>query len=93
LEGRIVIEIYTVEYLTDGRRDWINVYAYPSGGIGITASAPGIVEALGGQRCLIDGVSPDVADDAAQRLANAFAVLTDGEMSHSGVPTDYEDVD
>ncbi len=88
-----MIDIYMIKYERDGQSDTIGVYAYPSGGIGLTFTDPALVDAMGGTRALADGMTRGEAADAAQRLADVFGVLTDGEITYSGVPTDSADVD
>lgn len=75
-----MIELYTVGYkATDtGRSETIGIYAYPSGGVGVTASDPQVTDALGGVHSLVTGIPAGEAVTLAQRLADLFAVLTDG---------------
>src|SRR6185369_1376590 len=81
LEGRQpVIDMWTVEYLRDGQREWCTVYAYPSGGVGITASDPGLDVALGGSGTMVYGITAGEAERLAGNLADAIAYLTDGDI-------------
>lgn len=84
-----MIDIYTIRY----GREHAAVYAYPSGGVGITVSDPVLADAVGGVRTLVDGIGAGQAQVLAQRLGDLIAYLTDGEIEYSGVPTDSEDVD
>jgi hypothetical protein len=78
--------MWTVEYLRDGQREWCTVYAYPSGGVGITASDPGLDMALSGSRTMVYGITAADAERLAGNLADAIAYLTDGDIEHHQLP-------
>lgn len=82
-----MIDLYTVRYVdqvTDAR-ETVTVYAYPSGGVGITTTDPVLADALGGVHQLVYGITPEEADILAQRMADVFAYLTGGDVSHDGI--------
>jgi hypothetical protein len=80
-----MIDMFTIAYIHGGERDTIAVYAYPSGGIGITGTDPMLTNALGGTRALVDVADPMEAQQGAQRLADVLAYLTGGEVSYSAI--------
>ena len=76
-----MIEIWTVSYRShDASDETISVYAYPSGGVGITGTDPGLVVSLGGTRELVGGISPDESVTVAQRLTDMVRHLTGGDI-------------
>jgi hypothetical protein len=85
-----MIDIWTVEYRLDGQREWCAFYAYPSGGVGITASDIGLSEALGGCRTMISGITAGEAERLAGNLADAIAYLTDGQIEHNQIDKSEE---
>lgn len=80
-----MIDMYSIAYVHSGERDTIAVYAYPSGGIGITGTDPMLTDAIGDTRALVDVTDPTEAQQGAQRLADVLAYLVDGEVSYSAI--------
>lgn len=77
-----MIQMWTVRYLdpTTGVREGITIYAYPSGGVGMTVTAEDLGKAIAGPHELIGGIPAGHAEALAIRLVDMIATLTGGDI-------------
>lgn len=78
-----MIDLWTVRYTSpEGVRETFTVYAYPSGGVGVSTSDPALTEILGPVHTLCRTDRQDDASDVAGRVADMVCHLTGGETEY-----------
>jgi hypothetical protein len=80
-----MIDIWTVRYRNriTAELETVAVYGYRSGGVGMSATDPLLVDAIGGTRSIVSGITAGEAERIAANLADVIAYLTGGDIEHT----------